>query len=70
MFTQRHYIAIAAELSRLKPESGGDPHSVRNRVIQWRRTVESFCRLFACDNHKFKESRFVDACDYQYEEDN
>lgn len=62
MFTQQHYIAVAATLESIKPDS-------LDALPYWKETVEAFVRMFACDNHKFKESMFVDACDYQYEEE-
>ncbi len=67
MFSQRHFIAIAAMLKDLKPEmrEGTIESVIVSKIHQWNQTVESFAFQFSNDNPKFKRELFLKACNYK-----
>jgi len=54
MFTQRHYVAIAAILDSARSQHGGS--------VVLDEIVTELCSLFARDNERFNRTRFLAAC--------
>jgi hypothetical protein len=59
MFTQRHYIAIAAWLKGIRPEAEN-----YELLKQWNITVEQFVYEFSQDNPRFNPGLFKQAAGY------
>ena len=66
MFTQRHFIALAALLKDAKPRVSKDssPDRYLGEIGQWEKTVESLAEFFVVDNPKFKKKLFLKASDF------
>lgn len=71
-FSQRHYEAIA-EVLRVEHDSiveelgrigrtGLHTNRAENWLVEWRQIRDDLCAMFARDNPRFKQARFMKAC--------
>lgn len=65
MFTQRHYIKVAATIKATADRIHDENDIERGAQLRGvRRTAAHFAEMFADDNPRFDQRRFLTACGY------